>query len=172
MSSATESSLPTEIVTTYPSSPPFTTRKPSPEEVLFEMNGDPAPKDEQPASEHLNSQASQAAHQRTDSGDTERPPSGQQNHESIDDDMQENTAEEQDGDDSDPADMIEEFDWNDLIQRYHAAMNKCTDEEAHLMQEWSNLMDVRCHPALRLCNSLIVNTVFPNLGRIRPCPRK
>ena len=148
MSGVTESSaLPIEAVSTYSSSPPFTPEPLSSDESRFEMNDGPVSREEEPAGKHPNSQASQTAHQRTGSGDTERPPSGQHSHESTNENIEGTTTEEQDGEDSDPAEMIEEFDWNDLIERYHDAMNKCTDEEAHLMQEWSGLMDVRRHTA-------------------------
>jgi hypothetical protein len=153
MSSATESSLPTEAVTLFFSSPPFTTIKLASEEDLFDMDDASVSRDEQQVSQRPDSQASQAAHQRTGPGNTERPPSEQQSHDSneeqTDEDTKEdNIAEEQDGEDSDPADMIDDFDWNDLTKRYHDAMDKCTDEEALLMQEWMSLMEVRRHPAL------------------------
>jgi hypothetical protein len=106
------------------------------------MNDDRVSQGEQLASQHPHSEASQSTHRRTSSSNTERPPSAQQSHDDANDQTEEITAEEGDEEESDPADKIPDFDWNNLIERYHTATNKCTDEEAHLMQEWSNLMEV------------------------------
>jgi hypothetical protein len=169
VSNATESSLPSQAVTLFSSSPPLATIRLSSEEDRFKMDDDSISRDEQQVGQRPDSQTSQAAHQRTGSGDTERPPSEQQSHDSnekqTDEDTKEdNHAEEQDGEDSDPAEMIVDFDWSDLTQRYHDAMNKCTEEEALLMQEWAGLMEVRWHPAPRPCSQLTTSTVFPSLG--------
>jgi hypothetical protein len=157
VSNATESSLPSQAVILFSSSPPFATIKLSSGEDRFKMDDDSVSRDEQQVGQRPDSQASQAAHQRTGSGDTERPPSEQQSHDSNEEQTDEDTkeynhAEEQDGEDSDPADMIVDFDWNDLTKRYHDAMDKCTDEEALLMQEWSSLMEVRRKFCPRLCD--------------------
>jgi hypothetical protein len=157
VSNATESSLPSQAVILFSSSPPFATIKLSSGEDRFKMDDDSVSRDEQQVGQRPDSQASQAAHQRTGSGDTERPPSEQQSHDSNEEQTDEDTkeynhAEEQDGEDSDPADMIIDFDWNDLTKRYHDAMDKCTDEEALLMQEWSSLMEVRRKFCPRLCD--------------------
>lgn len=44
--------------------------------------------------------------------------------------------------DADPADPIVGFDWQDLHEKYHAAIKQCSQEEAELMNEWSSLMEV------------------------------
>ena len=51
--------------------------------------------------------------------------------------------------DADPAEQIESFDWEALREQYHQAVNAASEEEAQLLQEWAQLMEV-CrfqHPA-------------------------
>jgi hypothetical protein len=91
---------------------------------------------------------------REGSGETERPPSAQR----VNIDTTEQTTEEegpiQEGEDEldsdvDPADMIEDFDWDHLYEEYHSQMDALSGEEATLMEEWVKLMHVR-HPQFPL----------------------
>lgn len=77
---------------------------------------------------------------RADSGETERPASAQR----IKADTEQATTEEEDeeDEDADPADKIDDFNWDDLQERYHQAIDTVSQEEAALMQEWSQLMEV------------------------------
>jgi hypothetical protein len=84
---------------------------------------------------------------REGSGETERPPSAQR----VNIDTTEQTTEEegpiQEGEDEldsdvDPADMIEDFDWDHLYEEYHSQMDALSGEEATLMEEWVKLMHV------------------------------
>lgn len=82
---------------------------------------------------------------RVSTGETERPPSAQQARGDADvafDTSEDNEMEEED---SDPADRIADFDWEDLHTRYHEAIKKCSEDEEALMQEWESLMSVRLH---------------------------
>lgn len=103
---------------------------------------------------------------RVSSEDTERPPSAQQ----LDRDRGEQTdASDSDGledDENDPADKIADFDWDDLHERYHEAVDKCHGQETELMQEWESLMTVVLHfptHSGRADNG----QVLPHLGTIR-----
>jgi hypothetical protein len=145
MSNATESSLPTKAVITFCSSPPFITC--FSERSLEEMTQGSVLKDKSPATQNPNSEASHAAHRRTSSSGTERPTSAQLSHDSTSEQKDRMVAGEQDDEDSDPADKIADFDWDDLLKRYHDAINQCSAEEAQLMEEWTSLMNVRRSPA-------------------------
>jgi hypothetical protein len=79
---------------------------------------------------------------RVSSDETERPPSAQRTKDEVNDQADADTGEQSEDDDSDPADRIENFDWEDLQLRYHQAMKDCHNEESELMQEWENLMAV------------------------------
>jgi hypothetical protein len=82
------------------------------------------------------------------SNETERPPSAQRVN--IDTTEQLTTEEEgpiQEGEDEsdsdvDPADRIEDFDWDQLYERYQSQMDTLSGEEAALMEEWTKLMHV------------------------------
>jgi hypothetical protein len=82
------------------------------------------------------------------SNETERPPSAQRVN--IDTTEQMTTEEEgpiQEGEDEsdsdvDPADRIEDFDWNHLYERYQSQMDTLSGEEAVLMEDWMKLMNV------------------------------
>ncbi|KAF2252770.1 hypothetical protein BU26DRAFT_420202 [Trematosphaeria pertusa] len=83
---------------------------------------------------------------RADSGETERPPSAQRANADAPDPAnvdEEAQLDDDDGDDddADPAEKIPTFDWANLEERYHDAINQCSDEEAELMLEWKQLMD-------------------------------
>ena len=80
-----------------------------------------------------------------DHSDDGRPPSGQQAQqvpepESLDSDEEESEEE------VDPADQIEDFDWDGLHEKYHTAMNNASAQENALMQEFAQLMDVKNDP--------------------------
>ncbi|KAJ4372151.1 hypothetical protein N0V83_003924 [Neocucurbitaria cava] len=101
-------------------------------------NKSAANKSEPPS--HHDAEAIQPSLRRVSSEDTERPPSAQQ----LDRDRGEQAdASDSDGledDENDPADKIADFDWDDLHERYHQAVDKCHGQETELMQEWETLM--------------------------------
>ncbi|KAK1918566.1 hypothetical protein P3342_001485 [Pyrenophora teres f. teres] len=80
---------------------------------------------------------------RINSGEAERPPSAQRTQDGDDANDAADSKSEADSDDgeSDPADRITDFDWEDLHHRYHEAMKTCHGEEAALMHEWEALMN-------------------------------
>ncbi|KAF2806882.1 uncharacterized protein BDZ99DRAFT_366395, partial [Mytilinidion resinicola] len=41
----------------------------------------------------------------------------------------------------DPSERIEDFNWGELEDRYHEAMDKNIDVEQQLTEEWANLMN-------------------------------
>ena len=82
------------------------------------------------------------------SDETERPPSAQQAQHNDHDSADAESESEDEDEESEPADRIDDFDWEDLHHRYHEAMKNCHGEEAALMEEWENLMDVRCSSAV------------------------
>jgi hypothetical protein len=45
-------------------------------------------------------------------------------------------------DESDPGEQIVDFDWTDLQERYHRAIQGCERNEAQLMEEFDSLMSV------------------------------
>ena len=104
------------------------------------MEKGPSLKSEPPQGQ--DAQGSRPPLRRTASDETARPPSAQQSQHNADDQNSLNGEEESEQDDSDPADRIADFDWEELHQRYHDAMNGCHGEEEELMQEWQNLMAV------------------------------
>jgi hypothetical protein len=99
-------------------------------------------KSEPPETE--NDKASKPTLRRVTSDETERPPSAQQPHSHVGE-----SADEDDGDDldSDPAEVIIDFDWAGLHQRYHNAMQDCHLQEGELAREWESLMTVCCSTA-------------------------
>lgn len=85
---------------------------------------------------------------REDSGDTERPPPSNQQTATVEKEPRTNTndndeQEQEEEDDSDPSEPVKPLDWSKLEQQYHASMKQCSQDEAALMQEWSELMNVR-----------------------------
>lgn len=148
-SNESESSLPTQRVQIYSSSPPNF----QPAEVSFNetgnMNDNAHFKSEPPATQI--DQPSKPPLRRVNSNETERPPSAQQVIRDADETDEDEDDEEEV--DSDPAEKMADFDWNDLHQRYHDAMNACQDEEAELAQEWDSLMAVRLPFSVFLCSA-------------------
>lgn len=134
---ASESSLPTRRVQHFASSPPIS-------QVSFQkpddMEKSPHFKSEPPAAASQNDGVPKPSLKRINSEETERPPSAQrvQREDTVPD------SEESDEDelDSDPAEKIVDFNWDELHQRYHEAMNGCHAHEAELAQEWESLMNV------------------------------
>lgn len=107
-------------------------------------------------------------HKRINSDDTERPASAQRD--SDDSEQHSDIEVEQklpDDDEADPAAQIADFDWEHLHQRYHDAIKTCSDEEAELMQEWSNLMEVLMSPFWTTQHTTDYATVLPHLGKFR-----
>ncbi|EDU50548.1 hypothetical protein PtrSN002B_008676 [Pyrenophora tritici-repentis] len=78
---------------------------------------------------------------RINSNETERPPSAQQTQDDADDPADSKSEADSEEEESDPADRIADFDWEDLHVRYHEAMKGCHEEEAALMHEWEALMN-------------------------------
>ena len=134
-----ESSLPTHTLLNIPSSPPVFTH----DSDTAEMDKGPGFKLEPPLTQ--DAQAVQAPLRRINSDETERPPSAQQTQNQVDEQSDANDEEQSEDEDPDPAEKIEDFDWDDLHARYHEAIKKCHSEEAELMQEWESLMAV-LHP--------------------------
>ncbi|CAO2656698.1 Nn.00g055010.m01.CDS01 [Neocucurbitaria sp. VM-36] len=129
-----ESSLPVDIVPTIRSSPPiiqYESSSPAMEKNL-------ANKSEPPF--HHNAGASRPSLRRVSSEETERPPSAQQLDRDGDEQVDSNSSDDLEEEENDPADKIVDFDWNDLHERYHEAVNKCHGHETELMQEWESLM--------------------------------
>lgn len=165
MSNETESSLSKEATDTFRSSPPVLTQ-----DVSFDMNGIAVSESESVAAQDAQQTPKPSKHQRMNSDDTERPPSAQHGHDdserSLDVESEQEFSEDND-DDNDPAAQITNFDWGGLHERYHAAINDCSQDEAELMLEWNTLMEVLC---LTSCDSsyvrLTMGTVLPRLGRI------
>ena len=155
-----ESSLPTQIVPTIRSSPPILWRhSPSPT-----MNNKLVVKSEPPLTQ--DAEASRPPLRRVSSDETERPPSAQQLlHRDVDEQTVARGDDEQEAEDIDPAEAIVDFDWNDLHERYHEAVNKCHGQETELMQEWENLMSVVLLSPSQLGDA-DTGLVFPHLGRV------
>lgn len=76
----------------------------------------------------------------------DHPPSGQQTQELAEMNiLPSDDAQEHDSDtDVDPAEQIDDFDWDFLHERYHDAMSSASAQELALMQEFAQLMDVPC----------------------------
>lgn len=82
-------------------------------------------------------------HKRVHSDDTERPASAQRNHRDSSIERSDIEAElDHSDDEGEPSEPIRDFYWQDLHERYHAAINQCNQEEVELMHEWSGLMEV------------------------------
>lgn len=133
---ASESSLPTHRVQHFASSPPISQvshEKPNNMEKSAHFKSEP------PATAQ-NDEAPKPSLRRINSEETERPPSAQRVQRDTISDSEESGDDELD---ADPAEKIIDFDWDDLHQRYHDAMNGCHTKEAELAQEWENLMNVQ-----------------------------
>ncbi|KAG9188670.1 hypothetical protein G6011_07375 [Alternaria panax] len=102
------------------------------------MDTDRASKSEPPPTQ--DAQAVRPARRRVGSDETERPPSAQRTQDEVDDQVDAASKEQAEDEDSDPAQSIDDFDWDDLHLRYHKAMEGCQNEESELMQEWESLM--------------------------------
>lgn len=135
-----ESSLPTQHLHGFPSSPPVAPALHS-SPLLMQADWSFAKMDSK--AHHFKSEppltqkeeGAKPALGRFDSEDTERPPSAQQVHDDTDEEQEEELN-------SDPAEKIVEFDWDELHERYHKAMETCHDEEGTLAQEFESLMTV------------------------------
>ena len=142
MSDVTESSLPKEAAHPFFSSPPRLTQY-----STSAMDDDLESKYKPIAPQEVQQTPKRRKHKRINSDDTERPASAQRDR---DDSEQHSDIEVEqklpDDDEADPAAQIADFDWEHLHQRYHDAIKTCSDEEAELMQEWSNLMEVLMSP--------------------------
>jgi hypothetical protein len=96
----------------------------------------PAPKHEKSPKQPL---------RRISSEDTERPPSAQQLQRDEDERADQTDEESDEETDADPAEKIDDFDWDDLHHRYEVAMQKCYAQEGDLAEEWGTLMNVHLH---------------------------
>lgn len=85
----------------------------------------------------------ESGHKRVNSDATERPTSAQRDRDESDQHSDvEPKHSASDDEDADPADQINPYDWDQLHQRYHNAINECNREEKELMDEWASLMEV------------------------------
>ena len=90
-----------------------------------------------------NAEGSRNASGRESSDETGKPPpSAQQVQSNANTNIDTETEDGEEDSDSDPSERIANFDWDGLHERYHDAINKSKDDEAELLQEWSNLMNV------------------------------
>jgi hypothetical protein len=131
-----ESSLPSHTFINIPSSPPVLTH----DSVIASMDKGPEFKSEPPLTQ--DAQAVRAPLRRVNSDETERPTSAQQTQDEVDEHADANGEADSEEEDSDPAEKVEDFDWDDLHRRYHEAVKNCHGEEAELMQEWESIMAV------------------------------
>lgn len=124
------------------------------------MDEAPRPKSEPTATQQESKPS--AVLRNVHSDESERPPSAQQRR-AEDEAMSED---DNDGEelDSDPAEPIADFDWEELHKRYHDAMTECHEHEGQLTEEWTQLMNVECFIALGLNETLITFAVLPHLG--------
>jgi hypothetical protein len=104
-----------------------------------EMENDNPPHKSDPAGTN-----SQPPITRPDSAATERPPSVQRINADVNAPQSGPGDREEEDEEADPAEQAEAFDWDDLQLRYHNEITKTSNEEAKLMQEWGELMDVCC----------------------------
>lgn len=79
-----------------------------------------------------------------ESGEENRPPSGQQTQQAAEVDELEpsDSGTEDSEEDVDPADEIPTFDWDELHERYHQAMSTASTQEQELLNEFAQLMAV------------------------------
>lgn len=142
MSTESESSLPTEVVHTVRSSPPVATQYSLPPMDDTAPKFEPAAPQDQQQSQDVQT-PKRSKHKRVNSDSTERPASAQRDR--RDDLVQHSDVEAEldlSDEDADPADSIVDFNWDELHQKYHDAINQCSQEETELMGEWLNLMEV------------------------------
>lgn len=107
------------------------------------MDNDARTKSEPPLTQQ--EEANKSALKQMSSEGAERPPSAQQHQKFTSDehaDEQDDIETEDEELHSDPAEAIADFDWEDLMLRYHRAMDDCTGEEGKLAEEWESLMNV------------------------------
>jgi len=142
MTTESESSLPTEVAHTVRSSPPLATQYSLPPMDDPASKSEPAATQEQQQSQDVQT-PKRSKHKRVNSDSTERPASAQRGRRdgSVERSDVEGELELSD-EDADPADPIVDFDWDELHQKYHDAINQCSQEETELMGEWSSLMEV------------------------------
>jgi hypothetical protein len=131
-----ESSLPTYTGTFYPSSPPAATIN---EQLLGEMDSDNIGTFR---SDGHGADATGEPIKRPSSTDTERPPSAQRVHQDVEDKPLSENEEELEEPEPDPGVKIEDFDWDELSERYHKEIAKCEENEGALSQEFEDLMNV------------------------------
>ncbi|KAF3001401.1 hypothetical protein E8E13_007194 [Curvularia kusanoi] len=137
MSDHSDTSLLLDGAHSFPSTPPppQVTRFLSPpmEDKTVKTDVD-APQDLQ--------QTPKSGHKRVNSDDTERPTSVQRDRDDLGQ-IPDAGAETSDSDDehADPALQIEDYNWQELHERYHNIINTCNAEEKELMEEWANLME-------------------------------
>ncbi|KAF2622788.1 hypothetical protein BU25DRAFT_415034 [Macroventuria anomochaeta] len=136
MSNESESSLTEEDACPFYSSPPRLTQYSTP------PMDDVASKSEPAAPPDGQQTPKRPRHKRVNSDDTERPASAQRGSDDSEEHPDvEAEQEASDEEDADPAVQIANFDWGDLHQRYHEAINQCSQEEAGSMGEWNSLME-------------------------------
>lgn len=140
MSNQTESSSPKEATHLFRSSPPALTQ-----DLLFEMDDSAASKSEPVASQDVQQTPRRPKHKRVGSDDTERPASAQRIHDDSEEQSDiEAQQESSDDENVDPAAQIANFDWEELHKRYHDEIDRCSEEEIKLSDEWESLMKVLC----------------------------
>jgi len=136
-----ESSLPRRPGLYFPSSPPVIEISDPSFDISENMDNRPHFKSEPPATQI--DEASKPPLRRISSEDTERPPSAQQVHDDVDDHVEDDEEDDEEELGADPAEQIVDFDWDELHQRYHQAMQGCHEHEGELAQEWESLMNVQ-----------------------------
>lgn len=129
-----ESSLPTTVTQVFLSSPPIT--------INDKQLPDKMTDNETLKAESVQDEAPQELVPRPSSTDTERPPSAQRVNQDAHDNPPSEHEEVLEDEESDPAVKIADFDWEELALRYHGDIRKCEGNEAELMQEWEELMNV------------------------------
>ncbi|KAF1932478.1 uncharacterized protein M421DRAFT_417198 [Didymella exigua CBS 183.55] len=142
MNAESESSLPTEGAHTIRSSPPAGTQYSYPPMDDLASKSEPVAPQEVQQTQDVQQTPKRSRHQRMNSGDTERPASAQRDR--RDGSVEQSDVEAQeisDDNDADPAQQIRDFDWQDLHERYHTTINRCSQDEADLMEEWAKLME-------------------------------
>ncbi|XPS70357.1 hypothetical protein M3J09_002578 [Ascochyta lentis] len=137
MSNETEPSLSQEATHPFRSSPPALTQN-----LSFELDEMDASNSEPVAPHDAQQTPERPEYKRINSDDTARPASAQHDRDNSEEHSDiEAEHESSENEDSDPATQIANFDWNRLHDQYHIAINNCSQEEAKLMQDWSNLME-------------------------------
>lgn len=142
-----ETSLPER--TTMPSSPPVITVRSTSSEKDEEAESrpiSPMSESEEPHPEQSIRIPEPTSAQRSNSNVDASlvPNTHNDNQEGHNNDQQE--GQEEDVETPDPSIRIEDFDWDELHERYHDAMKRCHTDEDELRQEWESLMNVVLHP--------------------------